>query len=53
MKIEVKISQDCNEIVTIEVEKPLFWSSGRPYTLEDYAIFNEIEKDKLTDFKII
>ena len=44
--ITVQVSQDCKDTTTITVEKALCWSSGRPYTLEDYAIFAEIKKDR-------
>lgn len=44
--ITVIVSDTCKDTATITVEKALCWSSGKPYTLEDYAIFTEIEKDR-------
>ena len=44
--ITVKISQDSNNTTTIRVKEALCWSSGRPYTLEDYAIFAMVEKER-------
>lgn len=38
--IKVKVSDESNNLVEISVEKELFWSSGRPYTLQDYVITN-------------
>lgn len=38
--IKVKTSAYNDSIVEISVEKELFWSNGRPYTLEDYVITN-------------
>ncbi len=41
VNIIVKVSKYNYELALIKVEKELFWSNGRPYTLEDYVIFNE------------
>lgn len=38
--IKVKTSAYNSSMVEISVEKELFWSNGRPYTLEDYVITN-------------
>jgi hypothetical protein len=47
IEIEVKVSDKIDTLVKIKVEKQLFWSSGRPFTLEDYAIMNEVKKERL------
>jgi hypothetical protein len=38
--ITVQTSDYNTSTVEISVEKQLFWSSGRPYTLQDYVIFS-------------
>lgn len=51
--ITVIVSNTCKDTATITVENALCWASGKPYTLEDYAIMKQVENDRKKDFKII